>query len=439
MLMAWSDRLTQASYTAPSGTTFIFEYEDVSRSANKKVGAFNFPLLDGTYYQDLGSEGGRYPLLIYLSGANYDLLADQFFDALCERGPGILNHPRYGKRNVLPLSVKQEDRLVSSANQAIFNVDFAETIEDVNITAQDPLSVVDDNIEDLKEQTGNDFEDLFGIVDGDTLASFKSQVDDVVNKIDDTLRDLMEDSSSFTAAISEISNNIDDLINYPSTLINQLSNIILMPAREIGNSYRNILAGYSELTRQINNAIDLDRIENLLGVGHGNTSVVNESYAQSNLNSVQMSQTLALTAISAISRAAVEFASNDLLQTRKNAINLASDINDLWDETRSFYDTTQNLFIGVGSLDYEWQQNDGVIENVDSSVKFSVGNLRDVSYSLYQERRITTDTETNIILLAAKYYKDVSNASLDKVINYNSLAGEEILLVPANKELVFYV
>ena len=52
--MAWQDRIVEAAYTSPSGERLTFDYENVSKSVEKKTTAFEFPDADGTFVQDLG-------------------------------------------------------------------------------------------------------------------------------------------------------------------------------------------------------------------------------------------------------------------------------------------------------------------------------------------------------------------------------------------------
>ena len=91
--MSWLDRIREAAYTSPSSVRLTFDYEDVRKSIDKKTTAFDFPDADGTFVQDLGHTGRRYPLRIFFWGDDYDTEADAFEAALLERGTGKLEHP----------------------------------------------------------------------------------------------------------------------------------------------------------------------------------------------------------------------------------------------------------------------------------------------------------------------------------------------------------
>jgi hypothetical protein len=72
------------------------------------------------------------------------------------------------------------------------------------------------------------------------------------------------------------------------------------------------------------------------------------------------------------------------------------------------------------------------------AVASAVGNITDLSFGLYTERVLVLVEPSNIISLSAKLYGSVDNCVVQKLIDTNSLKGEEILFVPAGKEIVYY-
>ncbi|MCK5643788.1 MAG: DNA circularization N-terminal domain-containing protein, partial [Gammaproteobacteria bacterium] len=80
--MSWQDRLREAAYISPLGVRIVFDYENVSQSFQKRTTGFEFPDVDGTYVQDLGRSGRKYPLRVFFWGADYDVSAEGFEAAL---------------------------------------------------------------------------------------------------------------------------------------------------------------------------------------------------------------------------------------------------------------------------------------------------------------------------------------------------------------------
>ena len=126
--MSWEDRLLAATYTSPGGVATSLDYEDVRKSIERKGTAFNFADANGTYIQERGHAGNKYPLRVFFWGEDYDLAAAAFEATLLEPGTGKLEHPIYGTVDVVPFGeITRRDDLKTSANQAIIELTFWET------------------------------------------------------------------------------------------------------------------------------------------------------------------------------------------------------------------------------------------------------------------------------------------------------------------------
>lgn len=130
--MQWQDRITEAAYTASNGQRVTFTYEDVSVEVEKRGTLFEFPGTDGTYIQDAGRNGRKYPLRMILWGADHDAAAAQLVSALEQSGLGTLEHPFYGVKQVVVFgAIVRRDDLVTAANQTIIEATFWEAIADL--------------------------------------------------------------------------------------------------------------------------------------------------------------------------------------------------------------------------------------------------------------------------------------------------------------------
>lgn len=68
----------------------------------------------------------------------------------------------------------------------------------------------------------------------------------------------------------------------------------------------------------------------------------------------------------------------------------------------------------------------------------AVGFLVELSFTLAQEHRIILDRPRTLIDLVAELYGEI-DPQLDFFINTNDLSGDEIIELPAGREIVFYV
>lgn len=122
--MSYLDRLRSLRYRSPSGRTFTAFFDDLSRSGSKKAAVSEFPQQDVPFVQDLGENAVEFSIALYFSGEDYDLTADDFWQALEEKGPGTLYHPRFGDVSVLPLTRSQSESFVDGLGRARFEIKF---------------------------------------------------------------------------------------------------------------------------------------------------------------------------------------------------------------------------------------------------------------------------------------------------------------------------
>ena len=219
--MAWNNRLREAAYTSPSGNRILFSYENVKQSFDKKTTGFEFPDANGTFVQDLGHTGRRYPMIIFFWGEDYDLDVAEFEESLRETGIGVLEHPIYGVADVIPFgTIKRRDDLKTAANQAVLELTFWETIGLVYPSSQrDPGSGVLLAVEEYNVAVSEEFEDEVDVKTVSALEQLKSLYKGLLNSAKSGLRaiaDAQEDvQRQFDAISDSIEDGLDTLIGAP--------------------------------------------------------------------------------------------------------------------------------------------------------------------------------------------------------------------------------
>lgn len=126
--MSYLDRLRVASYTSPSGVQSTFEFKVLSRSLSHKAAIMELPQQNVADVQDLRMTAPRFALQCIFIGPDYDLAADAYVAALSEyvtpQSPGVLQHPRWGTINVMPLGISQTENFTETMGQALVEVEF---------------------------------------------------------------------------------------------------------------------------------------------------------------------------------------------------------------------------------------------------------------------------------------------------------------------------
>lgn len=412
----WQDRLREAAYTSPSGNRVVFDYENVSYNLTRKGTAFDFPDAQGTYVQDMGLTGRRFPLRVIFWGDNYDLNAKNFESALGESGAGKLEHPVYGVRNVVPFgNISRRDDLKTSANQAIFQIIFWDTIGVVYPQLQgDPSSQVLSGVDSFNAAASDQYAASVSLDTAVEQASGKNVIESLLDDVEAGLTAIAEaDEASnrpFQAAVESINRGIDVLIQQPLTLATQMLIASQAPARALTaigarlDAYQNLL---NNLTTGPN-AVKVPGLDANNANEFFSASLMASSYVASSILSVV----------------------NNEFETRSDALlaaeNVQAQFEQLADWQEANYDSLGQIDTGES------------YQALQDAVAITVGFLTQISFSLKQERIIILDRPRTIIDLSAELYGSVDD-QLDFLINTNELTGSEILELPAGRSIKYYV
>lgn len=404
--MAWQDRIRGAAYTSPSGARLTFIYEDVSEAVDRKTSAYTFADADGTYIQDLGTAGRRYPLRVILSGKDYDTEAEAWMNALTERGEGTLEHPIHGIKTVIPTgTIKRRDDLVRTSNQAIIEVEFFETIGTAYPTSTaDAASQGTEAVEDANEAQAAALVESGALDDAagrtDFLADFNGAIDTARDKIA-PIAAAIEGAQRVTDAIEQsINRAIDVLIRDPLTLATQFQELLRAPARlaAIGTAR---LEAYADLARGF---------------------IQDRPATRAGLASADLSASAALAAT-------IEAANNTTFLRRANAIESAENIMALLEDVGEWRD---QAFEDLDVVD-----TGGSWQATQAAAAIVAGKLVGASFGLPSERRLVLTSDRSLIDMVYELYGTVDDA-LDDFINDNDLNGDQIIELPRGFEVVYY-
>ena len=411
--MSWTERLKEAAYTSPSGTRYLFEYENVSTERSKNTTNFNFPDVNGTYVQESGSTGRSYPLRCIFWGEDYDLEAEAFDNALFETGIGRLEHPIYGTVDVVPIgNAVRRDDLKTAGNQAILEVTFMATIGLIYPSSQtDPASEVISAVDAFNTAEASEFEENIALNTEVKKATFKSKYNAFLNEVEGNLKVISDTAAEvqaeFKAISDSINRGIDVLVGQPLALAAQTSQLIQSPSRAFA-SISAKLDAYKNLANS------------LIHTNGGSTSISPDSldfYTKDLFTSSHLTGSILSTV-------------NTQFDTRVNALKAATEVLTQFDDINSWKDSnlTELGLIDSGSA-YQQLQN---------AVALTAGFLVEISFTLKQERRIVLDRSRTIVDLAAELYGSIDD-QLDFLIDSNDLSGLEILELPKGREIVYYV
>lgn len=400
-----------------------FAYEDVSREIDKRTAAFQFPGVDGTYIQDNGHSDRRYPLRCIFSGPDYDREASSFEDLLLERGAGRLDHPVYGRKNVVPFgTITRRDDLVSAANQAIVEVTFWSTVGAVYPSSKSsPKHDVSLAAGRAAASLSNGFAKAMKLGTEARRASAKLSVREALRNVQAALGKVAAvtdaANSAFRDLQQEINFGLDVLIGQPLLLARSLINLVNAPARALAGILSR-LQGYADL---------LDRMVRSSRTSDADTSIIpalvvrrSNDFHLANL----VGSAAVLGSVSSVVDEATTFgAKPDALAAAEQIIAQAETLT-AWNDER--FADLQTIDTGES------------YQAIQETVALAVGFLVEISFSLVPERAIVLDRPRSIIDLAAEIYGSVDDR-LDFLISTNKLTGSDIIELPRGRRIVYYV
>lgn len=418
--MTWEDRIKEAAATSPSGRRFVFLFGDVSEGFTAKGTPFEFPDFSGTYLQDLGRSGLRFPFLLAFSGPDYDLTAAEFFGALYnERGLWRLEHPLYGEFDVGHLGdVIRRDDLVSGANQAVFEITFLEATDlFFPRVLEDPQAAVLRTIDDYFNAAPAQFAEDVDLDSQLEIVSLRDRWQARLAESKATLWDSVSEQiesvqSVFNDSYDSINNSINLLIGDPLTLAAQTIQFAHALAAGTVN-IKNRLTSYAALARSIFS-------------GGTQTPGVDSQ----NANAFWADYVFASAAVTG----AVVSVVNAEFETKKEALEAAEQILIIQNELTEWLDEN------IQSL--EEIDTGETYQKAQEAAAVAAGFLVQISFELKQERGVVLTEPRQLIELCAElYFRDIDQVDdiLDFFIMSNDFSGSEILTIPKGRRVVYYI
>ena len=451
--MAWTDEISEAVYTAPSGKRIVFNYESsLNRSTPLKTAEHTFPDVDGAEVQSLGLGGKKFPMTAIFSGGDCLTLANEFEAALCERGYGTLEHPIYGKHTVVPTgSIDRSDDLVSALNESRVKITFSETLTGSlpisELATEDALDAAIDNYENAASAAFADMIVTSTVDDEIQLQSVMTTQDNSlfkgVAKICEKSGDLKQ-KQSLMQKLNEFKMNVTNWVKKVDTLASkaqEIATVVIKTARlpsEIAVGAMAKIEGYSSLIKDFLNNVKADPV--------GANAIKNQYAATSTMVGAMVAALSYGVAKSAKEGASASGGSSGSISRSVNAsqvqINagkilsrgdvfaIADAVTAQFEIYKNYIDSqvAKNAFVDTG------ESYEAVLETVIKAVEM----LHEVAFDLPMARTIKLGKDRQLYELLCELYGKQGFDRVDEFIMDNGLNADEIELIPMGREVRYY-
>lgn len=434
--MSYIDRLETLTYQSPKRKTFDLEFEDLAKSITRKTAINEFPYQDKANIQDLGMGNLKIPIRCFITGNDYDLEADRFFKALNEQGYGVLDHPRWGSIDVLPISVTQSESFVENTGRAIFEIEFVEFFPDAT---------------DFPENLTSLFKNILGIVSA--VSDLIFQAIDSIMTIETSLRRFARNARRIAGNTISETRRIESRFkgisakwkedtknNFVSTTF---GNRFSIQGRQSQDSFNKLLRIFDTYIDNNPNFTPDEAVRQFLQIlrfpQNENTSAiqVQDSYAKTidfideqftrngtmNEFEANINGYIAIGAIVSMCENVI----NSSIQTRDQAVLLIEKISEKREQLKSIVDKVKNK---NGNIDYD------ILLNTYTILTNTQRLLLNISLAIPTERKIILTKDTTPIEFV--YSLDGSIDRLDLLMEYNNLQNKNILVIPKNYVMRYY-
>lgn len=392
------------------GKSYFPKWRNAVKTREYNVAQFDFIGVEGSYVDRRKAKSRRFELEFYFDGENAVDLGNNFEISARDKRKWLLKHPFYGDIYCQPLSLTQDNsqynvsRFIVPVVETLpegypkYDIEFADVIVETQVSANDlqaeafaSADVMDRNaLQNTTEYLDSVFSDM--IDDENDLNTFKALVDTAVVDIGDV-----------TASATQIIRSMQNLINYPATVMQTVK------------SRFNV---FSEAVETL--------IENITGIA---------ATSRTRAEKVQFEAVVGglITAQQIVCSTEIEgfyFTRQDVIDQQDLLLADYDSFLEVLDENQSDRADTEDAYVP----DFE------SINEIENIVFLSVANLYTIAFEAKQERIFINDRDSNAILLSHKFYgTDTDDENLEYFIDTNNIGLNEILNIRKGREILYYV
>jgi hypothetical protein len=406
--MSWEQQINQNFIiTCGDGATYQPLYDDkaIVKDVEYNLSEFNFPNVEGTFVDRRLRKGNRYAMTIVFQGANHLDEVARFENSAKDRRPWVVEHPKYGRLNVQPASLNFNDetlnftRVTGTLLETILRgvptitINPQDQIVNLQRVAFDSGAVLFASEPPIPQNMAVANASLYS--SGVNSGALQLQTENYFNLFNDA-------NAAILNATAE-----------PLAAIRALQAVILAPSQ------------FSLSVRQ-----RLQIFTNQLNLLFG--TVANIS-SQANKYQFEITTGSLITSMCST-------ASTPLPQDYVNMVDVLNVVDIILNAQSTFISSLDFLQTDNGGNTDSYISGFRFISDVTNTVNYTVSELFEIAISAQQERSILCDSDTNVILLAHRFYGLlIDDSTIQRVMDNNSIGISEILDIKKGRKILYYV
>lgn len=427
----WKTRLRDCcKFVSPDGDIYTPGWTGNEITVEKRVAAFDYPLVDGSTSQDLGRKAFNWPMTLYFEGIDNDIDAWNFLKSMDQRGTWSVVHPVYGQKELQPITAKLIADPTGSGNLTVVDTTWLEPI------LRTPAARIDwgNNISATSEITVASVINQFSA----TVTSIKSTVADIqaavgqINNAMGTVSGYIADANGLVGdAYGAVTGLMTGLQNNFAGVAGGIISLMTTPGLMAGGIVSQVSSFgtlASDLMSQLPNAATLGFLDLAT---RGRIATV-ELFASAAIVGV------ATTLVDSASGSTTPGAPQPMA-TRAEAVQAIDGINTLFSAITTGLDGFQAA-AASNPADTQYFSQSQAYADLARLVTACNQFLIHAAFDLKAEKRFTLDRPRSTMEIAIEQYgqNGWDDSYFDYACKTNQLHGDQILWLPAGFEWVTY-
>lgn len=404
--MSWVTRInTDFIITTGDNAIYVPSWMSATKEFEYNLTEFNFPGTAGSFIDRREVKGSRYALTIMFQGENNLELSAEFKNSADNKKPWTIEHPMYGRIRVHPSSLKFDDTKFNITT--ITGVVIETNEEAVPVLEIDPIDLINES-----KSASDEFGAIAFSLETPNPASMSTN-NNTLYSSGRNLQSSQIQAEAYFNFFNDAKSAISVAVSKPLAAIRAMQNVINAPAL-FTTSVQNRI---SNLTNQFN--LLVQSIETISG---------------------QSGKLLFETNAGSLITAMCVACANPLTGNYQNTSQVLSVIDILLGNYNTFVSSLDSLQTDNGGDTDSYIPNFDFATSVSELVSFTISQLFVIAFNAQQERRLFLESDSNVILLAHRFYGlDADDSTIQYFMDTNGIGLSEILGIKKGREIIYYV
>ena len=415
--MSWLTKIKDSFIiTCGDGKQYTPNWLNAAKKVEYNTTVFEFIKVKGSKVDRRESKGNEYALEIFFQGENHLEIASAFEASADDKRFWTIKHPFYGQIFVQPTSLSFDNR---DYNVSKITGTVIETITETN-----PRTIVaaEDRIEESTEIVSSlAVEDVVNSTSKPDITDINQQRAETRSFFNKVKTFILENQNGgdYFNKFNSANAAIGEEIKKPGSSLNLVQELILAPA-----TFEQSLA--SRLLATISGFTQLDASTRFF--------FTDASGRPKNIKSTYQNFGSAL--ISALCLSTAHPVDGDY----ESRVQVSGYIQSISNAYNQYLTTLDFLQSGSGGNPGDFVANSKILNALNDLVNFTISNLFAIGFEAKQERIYVTEYETNIILLSHRFYgPSLDDSNIDALMEQNDIGLNEILSIPKDKKILYYI